>query len=131
MSDAPVFYPVPVIQEAALPATANTATDGTGALTEVARGSATKIRKIDRIRFKMLATNTASQIVLFFSSDSGTTKRLIAEIAAPAITKAAGTPGWEGTWYAEGFSLENDNCRIYAGVYTAHAVNAVTEMFEP
>lgn len=131
MADAAVFYPIPVLQKAACPATANTAVDGTGTLTEVARGSATKIRKLDRIRCKITVTNTASQIVFFYSDDGGATKTFINEIAAPATTRAAGTPSWEGTFYAEGLALLNDNCRIYAGIYTAHAFNTIAEMFEP
>lgn len=132
MATAGVFYPNPVVQKAAVPATANTATDGTGTLTEVARGSATKIRKLDRIRCKMVATNTISSVKFFYSDDAGVTKILLPqELIAPATTIAAGVGGWEGTAYFEGLALMNDSCRIYACPYTAHAFNTIAEMFEP
>lgn len=131
MADKPIHFPNPILQAAAMPATANTAVDGTGTTTELARGSASKIRKVDRINLKALLTTTATQISLFFSSDGGTTKRFFKEISLPEITRAAGTPSAEGVWYAEGFVLENDNCRIYGAPYTAHAVNSIAEMFEP
>lgn len=132
MATAAVYYPIPVVQKAAVPATANTATDGTGTLTEVARGSASKIRKLERIRCKMLLTNTISSVKFFYSDDAGVTKQYMGlELIAPATTIAAGQGGWEGTAYFEGFALLSDAYRIYVAPYTAHAVNTIAEMFEP
>lgn len=131
MADKPVYYTIPVVIPAAVPATANTAVDGTGTLTEIARGSATKIRKADRVGFKFLATTTVTQVKLFLSTDNGTTKRFWKEAAVPAVTVAPGTPGAEGIIALEGFALLSDQYVIYAAPYTAHAFNTFTELFEP
>lgn len=132
MADKPVYYVTPVVQKAALPATANTASDGTGTLTEVARGDAAAIIKIDSILCKMLVTNTISQVRFFFSDDGGTTKQLMPfETQAPATTVAAGTGPWEALVNFQGFPLLNANCRIYAAPYTAHAVNTLAIMYKP
>lgn len=133
MADKAVYYVNPVIQEAQLPATANTARDGTGTLTEVARGSASKIRKIDTIYCKMsLANAAASQIVFFYSGDGGTTKRVMPfEAIAPITTLAGGAASFEVAVNFQGFPLMNDNARIYAAPYTAQLVNTLAVMYEP
>ncbi len=132
MADKAVYYVTPVVQKAALPATANTANDGTGTLTEVARGSASVVRKIDSILCKMLATNTISQVRFFFSDDGGVSKQIMPfETQAPATTVAAGTGPWETLVNFQGFPLMNANCRIYAAPYTTHAVNTLALMYEP
>lgn len=133
MATTPVYYVTPAVQEAVLPATANTNRDGAGTLTEVARGSATKIRKIDTIYCKMsLANAAASQIVFFYSSDGGTTKRVMPfEAVAPITTLAGGVASFEVAVNFQGFPLVNDNARIYAAPYTAQLVNTIALMYEP
>lgn len=130
MATNPVYYVTPVVISATIGPTANTNLDGTGTTYEVATG-ATGGRKVDRIKVKANATSTAGNIRLFYSPDGGTTKRLIAELAVTAITVAAGTNAWEGTFYLEGLYLADANAKLYAATHNAVSFYSLAELFAP
>lgn len=129
MASSPIYFTTPVNQISQVSA-ANTNLDGTGTTVLVASG-ASGGRKIDRIRVSAIATTVAGNVRFYYSSDGGTTKRLIAELAVTPITVAAGTNAWKDTLYLEGLSLPDANAQIYASTHIAATFNILAEMFAP
>ena len=81
--------------------TANTNRDGTGTLSSaVAAGSNGTI--VDCIIFKAIVTTAAGTLRIFYSDDSGTTYRLLAEVTTAGATVSGTVKGEEVTWVPPG-----------------------------
>lgn len=89
MATNPSFIATPVIGSVNV-ATANTAIDGTGTIATLVTGAATGTRVLEVVA-QCAATSAAARINLFLSVDSGTTWRLIDQIAISAATPNATT----------------------------------------
>jgi hypothetical protein len=66
-------------------ASANTAIDGTGTITEVIQGATGGTRVLELV-VKLVATSAAAQVNLFLTTDSGTTWRCFDSITVTAAT---------------------------------------------
>ena len=80
--------------------TANTNRDGSGTTVEIAAGPTTAAgsgvgKRIVGVLVQATGTTTAGTIRFFISVDGGTTKRLIDEVAVPAITPSATTVAFQ------------------------------------
>ena len=80
--------------------TANTNRDGSGTTVEIAAGPTTAAasgvgKRIVGVLVQATGTTTAGTIRFFISVDGGTTKRLIEEVAVPAITPSATTVAFQ------------------------------------
>ena len=84
MATTPQFINVPIIGRALLSA-ANTATDGTGTITELATGTAAGTRVLS-IHVQNAATSAAALVNIFLSTDSGSTWKLYDQIQVAAAT---------------------------------------------
>lgn len=93
MASSPAFASAGRLEQIQI-STANTNRDGTGTITSLITGVAAGTR-VNKILIKATVTTTAGMIRLFFSDDSGTTKRLIREMAVIAVTPSATVPAFE------------------------------------
>ena len=84
MATTPQFISTPRIAHANT-ATANTAIDGTGTITEVIQGATGGTRVLELV-VKLAATSAAAQVNLFLTTDSGTTWRVFDSITVSAAT---------------------------------------------
>lgn len=84
MATSPQFINTPRI-ETANTATANTAIDGTGTITEVIQGATGGTRVLELV-VKLAATSAAAQVNLFLTKDSGTTWRVFDSVTVSAAT---------------------------------------------
>jgi hypothetical protein len=82
----------------AIPATANTARDGTGTITTVFTAASPCGSLVEDVRIKATGTTTAGMVRLFYSSDGGTTWRLVDELAVTAITPSGTLASFVGTF---------------------------------
>lgn len=80
----PQFINTPRIAMANV-ATANTAIDGTGTITEVIAGATGGTRVLELV-VKLAATSAAAQVNLFLTTDGGTTWRCFDSITVAAAT---------------------------------------------
>lgn len=81
--------------------TANTARDGSGTTVEIAAGPTTAAgsgvgKRIVGVSIKATGTTTVGMIRFFISTDGGTTKRLVDEVAVAAVTPSATQAAWSG-----------------------------------
>ena len=84
MATSPQFINTPRIAMANT-ATANTAIDGTGTITEVIQGATGGTRVLEVV-VKLAATSAAAQVNLFLTTDSGTTWRVFDSVTVSAAT---------------------------------------------
>lgn len=84
MATNPQFISTPRIAHANT-ATANTAIDGTGTITEVIQGATGGTRVLELV-VKLAATSAAAQVNLFLTTDSGTTWRHFDSVTVSAAT---------------------------------------------
>jgi len=92
-------------------ATANTATDGTGTITEVLAGVSAGTRVLE-IGVKCAATSAAAVVNIFLSTDSASTWRLIDSIPVTAVTVSTTVPGFEGSATYQNLILPGTAFRI-------------------
>lgn len=86
MATTPAFIGTPRLTVAAL-SSANTNTDGTGAITTLIAGAASGTRVLE-IDVQCAATSAAALVRVFLSTDSGSTWALFDEIAVTAATSS-------------------------------------------
>lgn len=91
----------PDIQHCAI-STANANRDGSGTLGTVCSGPSTNagagvLTRIERVTVKATGTTTAGMIRFFVSTDAGTTKRFLTELAVTAVTPSASAVSFEAT----------------------------------
>lgn len=84
MASTPEFIKTPRIAMANT-ASANTAIDGTGTVTEVIQGATGGTRVLELV-VKLAATSAAAQVNLFLTTDSGTTWRHFDSVTVSAAT---------------------------------------------
>ena len=84
MATSPQFIYTPRIAMANT-ATANTAIDGTGTITEVISGATGGTRVLEVV-VKLAATSAAAQVNMFLTTDSGTTWRVFDSVTVSAAT---------------------------------------------
>jgi hypothetical protein len=90
MATAPAYAPTPLFDYCQV-TTANTNRDGTGSSVLIGSGTAAG-KRIVRCTIEAVGTVTAGAIRIFISADTGTTKRLLAEILVPATTPSVAAP---------------------------------------
>ncbi len=112
-------------------ATANTNRDGTGTLATVFTAGTTGSR-IDSILIQATATTTSGMIRFFESIDSGTTKRLVGEVAVTAATPSATVAAFSayiGNGDSSGFMKRGlvlqANAILYASTHNAETFNII------
>lgn len=93
MATAPAYAATPGSEVTAIPASANTARDGTGTLVTILTAGASGTR-IERVKIKATGTTTAGMIRLFVHN--GTAAFLLDEIPVLAITPSATVESFEG-----------------------------------
>lgn len=81
--------------------TANTATDNPGAtgLGTFSLSGATLFYRVNYFRVIATGTTTAGKIRIFLSTNTGTSKRLIYELAVTAVTPSGSVVGFSGEIY--------------------------------
>lgn len=129
MATTPFFYGTPgSLQRTTLPATANTNTDGTGTITEIAAGSASPGKLVSRVWATGHGTTAANRISLFHSSDGGTTWRFITDVLLPALTPST-TVRVQAAYIPEltGLKLVGTNEKLGAAPHAAAAANLFVE----
>lgn len=87
MATAPAFVSTPRLTSVNV-ATANTALDGTGAITSLITGAASGTRVLE-VDVQCAATSAAGLVNLFISADSGSTWKLLDQVAVSAATVSA------------------------------------------
>jgi hypothetical protein len=92
-------------------ATANTAIDGTGTITEVLAGVAAGTRVLE-IGVKCAATSAAALVNIFLSTDSGSTWRLIDAITVTAVTVSTTVASFESSTTYQNLVLPSTAHRI-------------------
>ena len=127
MAAAPIFSVATNALATANVAAANTARDGTGTIvtlvTAVAAGTIVRA-----VQFKATTTTAAGCLVLFVSSDSGTTWRAIDEVTVAAITPSTTVPSWSLTWRPAdplGLVLPASTWRLGFTSTIAQSINAI------
>lgn len=117
----PVFAQTPVCGHGQV-STANTNRDGTGTLVTLYTAG-TNGGRVEYIRAKAAVTTTAGMVRIFLSTDSGTTKRLWAEIAISAVTVGASTQSAEGEYRPTLPLVLPASAILYASTHNAEAIN--------
>lgn len=103
--------------------TANANRDGTGTLGTVLAGG-TNGTLVQRVRVKATVTTTGGMVRIFLSTDSGASKRLIAELDVDAITPSATLKTWEEEWVpADPLILKDATHILYASTHNAETFN--------
>lgn len=121
MATSPSYAATPVTALAQV-ATANTNRDGTGTMATVLTGASSGTR-VDDIIVKAAQTVTAGMIRFFMSTNGGTTKQLIYEIAVTATTASATVPAWTSRLTDMAWLLPNTNAILYASTEKAETFN--------
>lgn len=105
-------------------ASAVTATDGTGSITTLMAGAAggTRVLEID---VKCAATSAAAVVNIFYSSDSGSTWKIIDSIAVTAITQSATVAGFEGVAYYDNLILPSSSHVLGCTTTIAQSTNVI------
>jgi hypothetical protein len=131
-------YTAEPIVEVSQVSAANTARDGSGTLVDVCVAPAIAPapgvgKRIQRVTLSRAGTTAASVVTFFYTTDGGTTNRLICEVAVPAYT-ASNTAAQIEVYVPQlvGFTLPGDlsgNTKIRAAVTIAVAspINIVVE----
>lgn len=138
MTTSPAYVDRPDVQHCAI-STANTNRDGTGTLGTVCTGPVTAagagvLTRIERVTVKALVTTTAGMIRFFLSTDGGTTKRFLTELAVSAVTPSATVAAFEATVPAlVGLRLPGGNgsaaqAILYAATEKAETFHVVAEL---
>lgn len=105
--------------------TANTNLDGTGTLGTVATGT-TAGKVIEGVQIKAIVTTSAGMVRFFVSYDSGTTKRLLAEVPVTAVTKSASVAAFETVWVPPfPLVLTGTTSILYAATEVANSFNVI------
>ena len=126
MSANPNFASTPKQSQAQV-STANTARDGTGSTQLLCSGGASGSR-IDRVRVRAAGVTTAGVVRLFYSPDSGTTKRLLDEMLVSAITPSATVAIFKDEFtFPGGFQLPGSTAQLYASTHNAETFNLFAE----
>jgi hypothetical protein len=107
---APAFIGAGRIESTNL-ATANTATDGTGAIAPLITGNASGTRVLE-IHVKCAATSVAAVINIFLSTDSGTTWRVFDSIIVTAVTQGTTLGGFRSMVAYDSLLLANTAHRL-------------------
>lgn len=121
VTNTPVFAQTPICGVGQV-STANTNRDGTGTVATLYTAGSNGGR-IEYIRAKATVTTTAGMVRIFISTDSGTTKRLWAEINIVAVTVGAATQAAEGEYRPALPLLLPAGALIYASTHNAEAIN--------
>lgn len=110
MASTPAFIATPRI-ETANTASANTAIDGTGTITEVIQGATGGTRVLELV-VKLAATSSLAQVNIFLSTDSGTTWRHFDSIGVSAASVSTTT-------------ASNRTSRTYANLLLASSAHRI------
>lgn len=127
MGTSPNFASTALAPDVIQIATANTNRDGTGTLGTLVTGTASGV-VIEGVTVKATGTTTAGCVRFFISTDSGTTKRLIAEIVVNAVTPGASAV----TFVSEvpqlaGLVLVATSSILYASTHNAETFNVIAQ----
>lgn len=127
MATTPNFAATALAPDVVQISTANTNRDGTGTLGTVTTGTTAGV-VIENITIKATGTTTAGCVRFFISTDTGTTKRLIAEIVVNAITPGASTATFfSNVPQLEGLVLVGTTTILYASTHNAETFNVIAE----
>jgi hypothetical protein len=99
---APIFTLTPRLTQAQLANAANANRDGTTGTYSAALGVGANGSLVDYFCFQAITTTAAGLLRLFYSPDSGTTWRLLAEIPTPAVTVSGTVGGASALWVPPG-----------------------------
>ena len=121
MSTSPTFASTPKCVYSRNTA-ACTARDGSDTDVALAMTGAAAGTIVERLIFHYEVTTTAGMLMIFLSTDGGTTKRIIDEIPVSAITPSGTVKAFHVEWPApKGFVLPDTNAKLYWGTYNAEA----------
>jgi hypothetical protein len=99
---APIFTLTPRLTQAQLANANNANRDGTTGTYSAALGVGANGSLIDYVCFQATTATLAGTLRLFYSPDSGTTWRLLAEVATAAVTPSATVPAASYLWVPPG-----------------------------
>lgn len=120
----PQFINTPRI-DMANTATANTAIDGTGTITQVLQGATGGTRVLE-INVKCAATSAAAVVNIFLSTDSGTTWRLFDSIAVTAATVSTTVPSFRLSRTYSNLVLASSAHRVGFTTTIAQSTNVIS-----
>ena len=123
MATAPAFIETPCAAAVNV-ATANTAIDGTGTITELIAGAASGTRVLE-VTAKCAATSAAALVNVFLSTDSGSTWKLIDTIAVSAVTVSNTVPSHKGTILFQNLILPSSAYRLGVTTTISQSTNVV------
>lgn len=123
MATSPSFIGTPAIGSVNV-ATANTAIDGTGTITTLITGAATGTRILEVVA-QCAATSAAARVNLFLTVDSGTTWRLLDQIAIAAATASATVSANRVTATYANLVLKDATQRLGCAVSVSQSTNVI------
>lgn len=125
MATAPKFVSTPRIGITQV-STANTNRDGTGTTAAVLTGVAAGTR-VERVIVQATGTTTAGWVRLFLSTDGGTTKRLLREVAITAATPSTTVAAFntEIDFSGSGLVLPDASAQLIASTHNAETFNVI------
>jgi hypothetical protein len=105
---------------------ANTARDGTGTIVTLVT-AATAGTQVAGITFQATATTAAAQMLVWLSSDSGTTWRLLDEQTVTAVTPSTTARAFNARWTPPGgvLTLPSSTWRLGVTSTVAQSVNCI------
>lgn len=124
MASTPEFIKTPRV-DMANTASANTAIDGTGTITEVIQGATGGTRVLELV-VKLAATSAAAQVNVFLTTDSGTTWRCFDSIAVSAATVSTTVASARTSRKYDNLLLASSAHRIGFTTTIAQSTNVIT-----
>ena len=127
MASTPNFAATALAPDVVQISTANTARNGTGTVGTLTTGTVNGV-VIEKITVKAAGSTTAGCIRFFISTNSGTDKRLIAEVSVSAITASASLPAYVSLVpQLNGLVLVGTSSVLYCSTEKAETFNVIVE----